>query len=216
MGGPEVDGVLASWLPAAGQGLTMLVVVAMATFIDATGLPFPGRLLLVAAGASAADPARAAALTVAGAVGALAGDHLWYVTGRLGGRRLLRAYCSLSLGSGRCVSRAHELFGRFGPLTIIVGRFVAGVRIFAAPMAGTGVISYYQYLLFDAVGALVWAGVFVGLGYLLGDQWRGALERFGPGPVIGAAVAVIVLAAGTTTAMRLLRRRRHGPARLVP
>ncbi|MGH7313222.1 MAG: DedA family protein [Candidatus Rokuibacteriota bacterium] len=210
-----MDGVLAGWLPAAGQGFLLHVVVAMATFIDATGLPFPGRLVLVAAGASAGDPARAATLTAAGAVGALAGDHLWYVTGRLGGRRLLSAYCRLSLGSGRCVSRAREHFERFGPLTIIIGRFVAGVRIFAAPMAGTGLISYHQYLLFDGLGALLWAGAFVGLGYLLGDQWRAVVERFGTGPVIVAALAVVLLAAAATMTVRLLRRRRHGPAFLA-
>ena len=215
MGGPGLDGGLASWLPTAGQGPLMHVVVATATFIDATGLPFPGRLFLVAAGASAGDPMRAATLAVAGAVGAVAGDHLWYATGRLGGHSLLRAYCRLSLGSGRCVSRAREHFERFGPLTIIMGRFVAGVRIFAAPMAGTGLISYPQYLLFDAVGGLVWAGAFVGLGYLLGDQWRDMIDRFGAGPVIVAALAVVVLAAAATMAVRLLRRRRHGPARLA-
>jgi len=187
----------------------------VATFIDATGLPFPGRLVLVAAGASAGDPLRAATLTAAGAAGALAGDHLWYVTGRLGGRRLLSVYCRLSLGSGRCVSRAREHFKRFGLLTIIIGRFVAGVRIFAAPMAGTGIISYPRYLLFDTLGALLWAGAFVGLGYLLGDRWRAVVERFGAGPVIVATLAVVLLATAVTMSMRLLRRRWHGPARLA-
>ncbi len=107
---------------------------------------------------------------IEGRHGCAGAPHLWYFSGRLGGRRLLNAYCRLSLGSKRCQSRAREYFKRFGPLTIIIGRFVAGVRIFTAPMAGTGIISYPRYLLFDAVGALLWAGVFVGLGYLLGDR----------------------------------------------
>jgi membrane protein DedA with SNARE-associated domain len=207
-----MDDPTGGWLPPAGQGILLHVVVAVATFIDATGLPFPGRILLVAAGASAGDPLRVATLTLAGAVGALVGDHLWYVTGRLGGQRLLRAYCKVSLGSQRCQSRAREYFTRYGALTIVIGRFVAGVRIFAAPLAGTGIISYPRYLLFDTFGALVWAGAFVGLGYLLGDQWRAVVERFGIGRVIAATILVVLLGMALTMGMRLVRRRRHGRA----
>jgi membrane protein DedA with SNARE-associated domain len=207
-----MDGVFGGWLPPAGQGILLHLAVAAATLIDATGLPFPGRILLIAAGASAGDPLRVVTLTLAGAVGALAGDHLWYFSGRVGGRRLLNAYCKLSLGSKQCQSRARDYFKRFGPLTIIIGRFVAGVRIFTAPMAGTGIISYPRYLLFDALGALLWSGIFVVLGYLLGDRWRAVVKRFGAGPVIIATVAVVLLATGVTMAMRLLRRRRHGAA----
>jgi membrane protein DedA with SNARE-associated domain len=122
-----MDGVLGGWLPPAGQGVLLHLAVAAATLIDATGLPFPGRILLIAAGAGAGDPLRVVTLTLAGAVGALAGDHLWYFSGRLGGRRLLNVYCRLSLGSKRCQSRAREYFKRFGPLTVIIGRFVAGL-----------------------------------------------------------------------------------------
>lgn len=210
-----MDETFGGWFPPAGQGILLHVVVAVATLIDATGLPFPGRLVLVAAGAGALDPLRVATLTGAGAIGALVGNHLWYFAGRLGGRRLLSAYCRLSLGSGRCTSRARKHFERFGPFTIIIGRFVAGVRLFAAPMAGTGILSYPRYLLFDTVGALLWSGAFVGLGYVLGDRWREVVERFGAGPVIVATLVVVLLATGATLALRLLRRGRHGPARLA-
>ncbi|MGH7326443.1 MAG: DedA family protein, partial [Candidatus Rokuibacteriota bacterium] len=155
----------------------------------------------------------AATLAAAGAVGALVGDHLWYAAGRVGGHRLLRAYCRLSLGSGRCLSRTREHFERFGPLTIVIGRFVAGVRIFASPLAGTGVISYPRYLAFDVLGAILWASTFIALGYVLGDRWRAVVERVGMGPVIVATVGLVLLGTATTVAMRLWRRRRHGPAR---
>lgn len=191
------------------------VLVFVAALIDATGLPIPGRLLLVAAGASAGDPRTTVTLVAAGALGALAGDHLWYAVGRMGGPRLLRAYCRLSLGSGRCLSGTLRYFERFGPLTIVIGRFVAGVRIFAAPMAGAGAIPYPRYLAFDGLGALLWAGTFVGLGYVLGDHWRAVVERLGVGPVIMAIIGLLLLGTAATVAVRLRRRRRHGPARLL-
>jgi hypothetical protein len=73
-----------SWLP--GSRHVVLLHVLVATLIDATGLPFPGRILLIAAGASTTDPWRAVTLTAAGSLGALVGDHLWYMAGRLGDR----------------------------------------------------------------------------------------------------------------------------------
>src|SRR5258706_5416212 len=109
----------------------------LAALIDATGFPFPGRVLLVTAGAAmATDWSQVALLTAAGALGAVVGDHLWYAAGRLGAAdRLTALYCKLSLASGRCEARARSRFDRFGALAIVIGRFVAGGWGFAAPRA---------------------------------------------------------------------------------
>ncbi len=186
----------------------------LATLIDATGLPFPGRVVLVAAGAAMAkDWGHLAAMTAAGALGAVIGDHLWYAAGRLGAAdRLTALYCKLSLASGRCEARARSRFGRFGPLAIVIGRFVAGVRILAAPMAGSGAISYPRFLLFDLIGAVAWAGLFVGLGYALGAQWRALFEHYGWGVPLAAVAVLTVVGPASIVLVRLVRRRRHGPA----
>jgi len=189
----------------------------LATLIDATGFPFPGRVVLVAAGAAMAkDWTQVAMMTAAGALGAVVGDHLWYLAGHLGAAdRLTALYCKLSLASGRCEARARARFDRFGPLAIVIGRFVAGVRVFAAPMAGGGAISYPRFLLFELIGAVAWSGLFVVLGYALGAQWRALLERYGWGVPIAAVAVLTVLGPATIILVRLARRRRHGPARLT-
>ena len=123
-------------------------------------------------------------MTAAGALGAVVGDHLWYAAGRLGAAdRLTALYCKLSLASGRCEARARSRFDRFGPLAIVIGRFVAGVRLFAAPMAGGGAISYPRFLLFELIGAVAWAGLFVALGYAAGR----AVARAVRAPRLGRA-----------------------------
>ena len=185
----------------------------LAALIDATGLPFPGRALLVAAGAATTrDWGQVALMTAAGALGAVVGDHLWYAAGRLGAAdRLTRLYCKLSLASGRCEARARSRFARFGPFAIVIGRFMAGVRLFAAPMAGGGAISYPRFLLFDVIGAIAWSGLFVTLGYALGAPARALIERHGWG-VLVAFVALTVAGPAAIVLVRLARRRRHGPA----
>jgi membrane protein DedA with SNARE-associated domain len=185
----------------------------LATLIDATGLPFPGRVALVAAGATMAeDWGQVALMTAAVALGASTGDHLWWAAGRLGAAdRLTPLYCRLSLASGRCETRARARFERFGALAIVIGRFVAGVRLFAAPMAGGGAISYPRFLLFELVGAVLWSGLFVALGYALGAQWHALLDRYGRGAAV-AALVVLMAGPGLIILVRLARRRRHGPA----
>jgi membrane protein DedA with SNARE-associated domain len=188
------------------------VVVFLATLIDATGTPFPGRLLLIAAGAAAAAGTLSLPLLIGLAtIAAVLGDHVWYVAGRLGRHRLLRLYCRLSLSSRRCVQDAERYIDRFGPLAIVLGRFVAGVRLFASPLAGTGAISYPRFLGFEIVGALLWSSAFLGLGYLLGDPWGSVTAQWnGAGLAIGA---LLVVTAAATVTIRLWRRRRYGPSR---
>jgi membrane protein DedA with SNARE-associated domain len=170
--------------------------------------------VLIAAGAAMArDWGQVAQMTAAVALGAVVGDHLWYLAGRLGaGDRLTALYCKLSLASGQCQARARSRFERFGPLAIVVGRFVAGVRILAAPMAGSGAISYPRFLLCELIGAVAWAGLFIVLGFALGAQWRVLLERFGGPALVAGLVLLAVAGPAAIVLVRLARRRRYGPA----
>jgi membrane protein DedA with SNARE-associated domain len=183
----------------------------VSAFIDATGTPFPGRVVLIAAGAAAAaGSASLTLLTGLAALGAVLGDHGWYLAGRLGQRRVLNLYCRLSLGSRQCVQRTERYFKRFGPGAIILGRFVAGVRLFAAPLAGSGTMSYPRFLFFEVLGGLLWAAVFVGLGYALGERGRALLSDWKGVTIVLTATLVATLLA--TLGTRLWRRRRHGRA----
>jgi membrane protein DedA with SNARE-associated domain len=83
---------LVDWL-----GRHTYAVVFVGATIDATGFPFPGRLLLITAGAVAVTgPANPLVLVALGAAGTLLADHLWYFAGALGSDRLLRLHCRLS------------------------------------------------------------------------------------------------------------------------
>src|SRR5688500_1904303 len=171
--------------------------VLIATAIDATALPIPGRVLLIAAGALAAQgDVNLWGVIAAGALGAILGDHLWYLAGRRHGERLLGFYCRAVPRTKRCVSRAQDYLERFGAFTFVIGRFVAGVRVLAAPVASGAGIGYGKFLITDIAGALIWSTTFVGLGYLLGAKAPALMERLGlPGQLaIGVGVTVIGLA----------------------
>jgi membrane protein DedA with SNARE-associated domain len=183
-----------------------LALVLVSSAIDATGFPFPGRLILVVAGAFAVEAAELALMVVLSTVGFVIGDHALYGAGALGGPRLLTWYCRLTLASERCVESTIAYFKRFGASAVLLGRFSFGVRLFAAVLSGAGHIRYRWFLAFDAAGAVVYAILWIGVGRLFG---MAVMER-------AQAVRVLVLigpaAILTLLVFRFARRRRYGAA----
>jgi membrane protein DedA with SNARE-associated domain len=188
------------------------VAVFVGTIVDAIGVPFPGRLLLITAGGLAAlGSADPALLIVLASTAAVTGDHLWYLVGRRGGDCLLRFYCRLlMLEATSCADRARSYLVRFGPAAFIVGRFVAGVRILLTPLAASSGMPYLRYLLCDSIGATVWVSLWILLGYFLGSRWLAWAEK----PDVRALGAVVTGGAVLTVALTVALRWRHrtGPA----
>ena len=178
--------------------------------IDAIGIPFPGRILLVLAGALAATPVEVAVAIVASALGSLVGDHVIYLAGARGGERLLALYCRLTLGSERCVENILKYFERFGTAAIVLGRYSTGVRLFAAILSGSGRIAYHRFVLYDLGGSLAFAAVWVGLGWLFSDEVEVLLEWLGRQRALFLIVPAAILA---IVSYRLWQRWRHGRAR---
>jgi membrane protein DedA with SNARE-associated domain len=198
---------LRPYLELFAQHLYLLVF--LSSLIDATGIPFPGRIILVLAGTVAAGDRALAAVILCGASGAVLGDHLLYLGGMLGGPRWLSLYCRLTLGSARCIENTVAYFRRFGPPTIMLGRFSFSVRLFAAVLAGSGNIAYRRFVTYDLLGALVYATIWVGGGYIIGEQWHAIVALVG-GPkallILGPTVILAILG------FRLGRRLLYGAA----
>jgi membrane protein DedA with SNARE-associated domain len=103
------------------------------------------------------------------ALGGFLGDQLYFALGRRYGARLLDRYPRLALP----MSRATSILERHNAWLIIAMRFMYGLRT-AGPLAvGMSRIGWLQFAALNALGAVLWAPLFVGAGYLLGD----VLER---------------------------------------
>jgi len=180
--------------------------------LENVGLPLPGEVFLFAAGLLASTGSFKLFVVIAlGTAGAVVGDSLGYLLGRLGGDRLPRLYCRMTLGSAQCIQKAHEYFTRRGGgLTIVFARFVVGIRAFAAPMAGATGMAYPHFLVYDALGALLWATLTATAGYFFGSHWERLLVgyRWSYGFIL---VGVLLVALGYVL-VKSLRRRRYGSA----
>jgi len=100
----------------------LLSAVFVAFLIEGAGVPFPSRIILILAATALTDAWELARLVLVTAAGALIGDHVPYLGGKLAGPRLLTLYCRMTLGSERCVERTVAYFKRFGTAAIVLSR----------------------------------------------------------------------------------------------
>ena len=138
-----------------------------------TGLvvtPFlPGDSLLFAVGTFAAAGALDVWL-IAGLllVAAVVGDAVNYAIGAAVGPRVFRRE-NVRFLNRRHLERTHEFYERYGPVTIVIARFVPIVRTFAPFVAGIGRMTYARFAIYNVAGAVLWVGLLVGAGYLFGN-----------------------------------------------
>ena len=187
----------------------LLSVVFVAFLVEATGVPFPSRILLLVAGTLADAPLQLVGIVAASTVGALIGDHVPYLAGALHGPRILALYCRITLGSAECVDKTVGYFRRWGAAAILLSRFSTSVRLFASALSGCGHVSYRTFITFDLAGTVLYTGFWVVIGYLVGERAAELLTRYGHARLL---LLVGPMALAAVIGYRLWRRRRYGAA----
>ena len=148
-----------------GLGFVFLNVLALQA-----GLPVPAYPALIVAGAYAAMGGRPLwQLVAVGIAAAMVADTGWYLAGRKFGIRILGILCRVSLSPDSCVRQTESIFQRFGVTSMVFAKFVPGFASVATALAGAMRLRYPIFVLFDAIGAGLWVGVGVSLGYIFRD-----------------------------------------------
>ena len=128
----------------------------------------------------------------AAAIGGFVGDQLYFIVGRLWGPAVMRRWPRLAAP----VRRANEIIERHEAALILGVRFMYGLRV-AGPIAiGMGRTSWARFATLNMIGALLWAPLFIGAGYLLTDALEavlGDLKHIEHWIFIAVAVAGVVL-----------------------
>jgi membrane protein DedA with SNARE-associated domain len=177
------------------------------------GVPLPSVPVLLAAGALAGLGRMGALAALGLAVGAtVIADLVWFEAGRRRGNKVLTFVCRVSLEPDSCVRRTEDVFARYGPRSLLFVKFVPGLGLMAVTLAGAFGLKRARFLLYDAPGAAVWSGAYLGLGYVFSGQIEraiAAVTRLGV-TVIGLAtgLAVLWLAGKFVQRRRFIRRLR--------
>jgi membrane protein DedA with SNARE-associated domain/membrane-associated phospholipid phosphatase len=140
----------------AGAALAIVFLVPALEASAFVGFVFPGEIAVILGGVLASEGRFSLWTAVAAAVlGAVIGDSIGYEVGKRWGDKLLR--------------------GTLGHLPI-AGRFTAALRVLVPGLAGMAEIRYRTFLLFNALGAVLWGTTFAVLGYFAGAAWHRVAE----------------------------------------
>jgi undecaprenyl-diphosphatase len=173
---------------------------------EATGVPVPGETALIAAGILASKGKLDIPLViVVAATAAVVGDNIGYVIGRTGGRRLLDRPGFLEDHRRRILSKGEPFFERHGAKAVFLGRWVAGLRIAAAWLAGISRMPWRVFVFWNALGGIAWATSVGLLAYFLGPTAEKIFKTVG---VAGVGIAVLAVAGFTAWRLRQERRGR--------
>lgn len=166
-----------------------------AMLLENAGLPLPGETVTLLGGYLAGSgQLDLLAVMAAAAGGAVLGDNIGYWVGRqFGWGLLLRAGRLLRLRPEQ-LEGWRERFLRHAALSVVLGRFVAVLRVLAGPMAGAVAMPYRRFLVCNLLGALLWSGSMVTIAWL-GGRWI-PIERLLSGVLqvgLGALLLVLLL-----------------------
>jgi membrane protein DedA with SNARE-associated domain len=135
------------------------------------GIPVPGETVLNAASVYAgAGRLNVVAVGLTGFVAAVAGDNIGFAIGHYGGRALVLRWGRYVRLTRERLDKAEAFFGRHGAWIITIARFIEGLRQANGIIAGIVGLRWLRFLAFNALGAALWVGTWVTLGYLAGSH----------------------------------------------
>ena len=193
--------------------------VGLMIMVESLGIPVPGEIALVTAAVLAAQHKMALSpgwIAAAASAGAIAGDSAGFTIGRRYGRSLfdrLGRRFPRHFGPGH-VLLAERVFTRHGVWAVFFGRFIALLRIFAGPLAGSLRMPYGRFLAANASGGIVWAAGMTYLIWFLGlaaEQWLSRFSWLGLAAALLAGLGITLFVRRKTQALT-----RQAEAEAVP
>ena len=178
--------------------LVYLVVFALVFAEDAifVGFVIPGETAAVLAGVASSLGTTSFALSIVVVVtAAILGDSVGYEVGKhVFGPRILDGRI---LGKHRHkLARAEDFLQRRGGSAVFLGRFTAFFRAMMPALAGAAGMPYRTFLLWNALGGIIWGTLFVTIGHVAGTSYKAVEEKVGRGLAFGVVGVVIVVAVG--------------------
>src|SRR6201996_7574801 len=191
---PELPGFLNSLAgPLGHYGLWAILLLVL---VEDFGIPVPGETVLIA-GAIFAGSGRLniVAVGVVGFCAAVVGDNIGYGIGRFGGRRLVDRWGRDIFLTPQRLDKAEAFFDRQGAKIITIARFIEGLRQANGIIAGITRMHWLRFIAYNALGAALWVGTWVSVGYFAGQHITTIYDAITTYSLYAAIAAVVLIAA---------------------
>jgi membrane-associated protein len=172
------------------------LVLGLGVLLENAGIPVPGETAVLAAGflCSSAGGARLHLgwVILLASAAAIVGDNVSFWVGRRFARPRIQRHQGFLWFHASTIQPAEKYFQRYGAWTVFFARFITGLRVVAALVAGTAGMAWPHFLLANAAGAASWATAISLLGYWFGRSWEAIHRWLGWGGLV-VCVGIIVL-----------------------
>jgi membrane protein DedA with SNARE-associated domain len=181
--------------------------------VEDFGIPVPGETVLIA-GAIYAGSGRlnVVVLGLVAFAAAVLGDNIGYLIGRFGGRALISRYGKYVFLTPERLDKAEAFFGRHGGKIISIARFIDGLRQANGLIAGITEMHWLKFVIYNAIGAALWVGAWVTIGYFAGQHITTIYNDITKYSLYVAIAAVVVIAAWIFMRVRRRRGRKQAEA----
>lgn len=184
--------------------------------VENFGVPAPGETILVAASVYAGTGRLSiVAVGLIAVLAAFTGNCIGYVIGYFGGHALALRFGKYVFLTEERLDKAEQFFQRHGGLVIVIARFPEGLRQAAGIIAGIAEMPWRRFLIFNAVGAVLWVALWSSAGYLAGNH-IGTLYADMVRYSLYLLIALVLLVAAWIMRAVLRRRRRAAQAGQAP
>lgn len=137
------------------------------------GLPVPDEVLLAFVGYNVYQNKLSYIFSLFSAfAGSIGGISLSYFIGYKFGLPLIKKYGTKIHITEEKVNRTQKLFLKIGPILLLIGYFIPGVRHLTAYVAALNKYPFRKFVSFSYIGALIWSFTFITLGTKLGENWN--------------------------------------------
>lgn len=176
----------------------VVAVLAAAESAALVGLVVPGEVALLFAGwAAAQGRVSLLSMVIIATTAAIAGDSIGYEIGRHFGPWIRTSRAGLRIGEARWV-RSEAFIERRGGSAVLLGRWVGFLRAMVPGIAGMTRMPYRKFLLWNVLGAIIWAPAIVIAGFLAGNSFLVVEHWLGRASLAtGAVVAIVSVWVGT-------------------
>ena len=126
--------------------------------VESLGVPVPGETAVIFAGLGAASGRLSIVLVIViASAAAIVGDNVGFAIGRRGGRWLLERPGRFERERRRVLEVGDPFFKRHGGKAVFLGRWIAGLRVWASWLAGASDMHWLVFLAYNAAGGIAWA-----------------------------------------------------------
>jgi len=159
-------------------GLALLLIVIFAETGLIIGFIFPGDALLFTAGLLCGSDLAVNIwlLIITVAAAAFAGNLTGYYTGKVFGKRLMVKKDTFFFKQ-RHFDKSRDYYEKYGGIALVAGRFLPVIRTFVPILAGTIGINFFRFNLYNIIGAVLWSGTLIPLGYLVGRKIPASVDN---------------------------------------